>query len=63
MEKRSFIIKEKEFSHVAKLISVGNSKGVVLRKEDLETIGLEVGDSIKLFWKPVKKDEVQSETQ
>ena len=51
---------ERKIEKVGKIIRIGNSKGIVIDKDTLGYLGLEIGDMVKIQIekvKPLKKEE------
>ena len=51
---------ERKIEKVGKIIRIGNSKGIVIDKDTLDYLGLEIGDMVKIQIekvKPLKKEE------
>jgi antitoxin component of MazEF toxin-antitoxin module len=40
---------------IGKVLQIGNSVGIVIPKRNMEYSGLKIGDSIKIYYKKIKK--------
>ena len=53
---------ERKIDNVGKLIRIGNSKGIIIDKDTLDYLGIEIGDLVKITIekvKPIKKNDIK----